>query len=666
MRAARPRGARRRAGENGGVTIPSPAWGGPANLADVLRAAAAAAANRPALTGAHGSRSWAELDAAVDAGVTALAAGGYRRGERAVLALPTGIELAAALFAVLRAGLVAVPVRPGRTDLGWVARRVGATVACTDEPASGAVRVISSAELGGWWGAGSEPAGRSAGDADPPGAGGEDLALLARAARSGPPVMLSHRALLAAAAAVFGAPHLDLTPDDRVLQVLPLYHVVGLVTAFLPAALAGASVVLPDPATPGTRVEAALRAVSDHRVTVLPAEPTLYRQMHRADGFERALATVRLMTSGSSPLDPAESAAIRAATGQSVREGYGISESAAAIASTLMTTTARPGSVGVPYPGVQLRIVGDAAEPPSETSRAADEPGQGVAGAFAPAPEPPLPGPRAGAAGRAEAPAWQATPDIPDGPVAPGLTHVPDIPAEPAGTGSAEPEAPAEAAVPDPLPDDGRFADFSDGDDVLGPIAIRGSTLFSGYWPDGAGGPDEDGWYVTGDIGYLDDAGELRLVDRAAETVTVAGFTVYPREVEDVLVTHPGVADAAVVGVPGPAGEAVVAALVVKPGAGPTPDELAEFLADKLAPFKIPTDYQLVDVLPRTEVGRLDREAVRRSCAGPSAVPTRVPGTTGAAADPVAMPPLEELGSKLPHGNAGRRRGAQDTDEDLF
>ena len=73
----------------------------------------------------------------------------------------------------------------------------------------------------------------------------------------------------------------------------------------------------------------------------------------------------------------------------------------------------------------------------------------------------------------------------------------------------------------------------------MGRIVIRGATLFSGYWPDGGGGPGADGWFVTGDIGYLDDDGELHLVDRAAEVIKVAGFTVYPREVEEVLAAHP-------------------------------------------------------------------------------------------------------------------------------
>ena len=87
-----------------------------------------------------------------------------------------------------------------------------------------------------------------------------------------------------------------------------------------------------------------------------------------------------------------------------------------------------------------------------------------------------------------------------------------------------------------------------EGDDP-GEIWIRGANMFSGYWPDGDGGPDEDGWWGTGDVGFLDASGDLFLVDRLKELVIVSGFNVYPIEVEDVIREVPSVADAAVIGV---------------------------------------------------------------------------------------------------------------------
>ena len=101
-----------------------------------------------------------------------------------------------------------------------------------------------------------------------------------------------------------------------------------------------------------------------------------------------------------------------------------------------------------------------------------------------------------------------------------------------------------------------------DGDDP-GEIWIRGENVFSGYWPDGDDGPDADGWWGTGDVGFLDASGDLFLVDRLKELVIVSGFNVYPVEVEEVIREVDGVAEAAVIGVEDAAtGEAVVAYVV--------------------------------------------------------------------------------------------------------
>ena len=96
-----------------------------------------------------------------------------------------------------------------------------------------------------------------------------------------------------------------------------------------------------------------------------------------------------------------------------------------------------------------------------------------------------------------------------------------------------------------------------------GEIVVRGANLFSGYWPDGAGGPDADGWWATGDVAYADDDGDLHLVDRRTELILVSGFNVYPAEVERVLDAHPAVAESAVIGVPDARTGAAVRAVVV-------------------------------------------------------------------------------------------------------
>ncbi|MDP9092913.1 MAG: AMP-binding protein [Actinomycetota bacterium] len=149
-----------------------------------------------------------------------------------------------------------------------------------------------------------------------------------------------------------------------------------------------------------------------------------------------------------------------------------------------------------------------------------------------------------------------------------------------------------------------------DGDEVdlgdPGRIFIRGRNLFSGYWPDGAGGPDRDGWFGTGDIAVADALGELHLVGRTTELVIVNGFNVYPAEVEAVLARVPGVAEVAVTGVADEVtGEAVVAYVVPARGAMVDAERLRAIAATNLARFKLPTRISIVDALPHTVTGKI-------------------------------------------------------------
>jgi len=159
------------------------------------------------------------------------------------------------------------------------------------------------------------------------------------------------------------------------------------------------------------------------------------------------------------------------------------------------------------------------------------------------------------------------------------------------------------------LDDDGRPPE---GDDP-GEIEIRGANLFSGYWPDGAGGPDADGWWPTGDVGFLDASGDLFLVDRLKELVIVSGFNVYPVEVEDVIEEVPGVAEVAVIGVAHEqTGEAVVA-YVRAPGADAEAiaEAVREHCAVRLARFKQPSRIEVVGELPRTVTGKVQKGRLR-------------------------------------------------------
>jgi long-chain acyl-CoA synthetase len=146
-----------------------------------------------------------------------------------------------------------------------------------------------------------------------------------------------------------------------------------------------------------------------------------------------------------------------------------------------------------------------------------------------------------------------------------------------------------------------------------GEIQISGPNLFSGYWPDGAGGPDADGWWPTGDVGFLDASGDLFLVDRLKELVIVSGFNVYPIEVEDVIREVEGVAEAAVIGVDDElTGEAVVA-YVRAPGADPGTlvEAVRAHCERRLARFKQPSRVEVVDELPLTGTGKVQKGRLR-------------------------------------------------------
>ncbi|MCU1595049.1 MAG: AMP-dependent synthetase and ligase, partial [Frankiales bacterium] len=145
-----------------------------------------------------------------------------------------------------------------------------------------------------------------------------------------------------------------------------------------------------------------------------------------------------------------------------------------------------------------------------------------------------------------------------------------------------------------------------------GEIVVRGANLFSGYWPDGADGPDADGWFATGDVAVLDDDGDLHLVDRRRELILVSGFNVYPREIEDVLAGHPDVEEVAVLGIPHPyTGESVKALVVLRAGARLSGDEVIAFAATKLARFKCPTAVEFVAELPHSATGKVSKGALR-------------------------------------------------------
>ncbi|WEO98371.1 AMP-binding protein [Streptomyces sp. FXJ1.172] len=147
-----------------------------------------------------------------------------------------------------------------------------------------------------------------------------------------------------------------------------------------------------------------------------------------------------------------------------------------------------------------------------------------------------------------------------------------------------------------------------------GEIVVRGPQVIPGYWrrPDATAETFPDGELRTGDIGFMDEQGWLYVVDRKKDMINASGFKVWPREVEDVLYTHPAVREAAVVGVPdGYRGETVKAYISLRPGAEADPDELAVYCKERLAAYKYPRQVEILTDLPKTASGKILRRELR-------------------------------------------------------
>jgi long-chain acyl-CoA synthetase len=528
------------------------------NFATLLRMHADATPDAVALRSAEATLTWTELDARVTELADALLAQGLPPSAghpaRVAIALPNDLNFAVALLAVSRAGLIAVPVNPGftarelrhvLTDCGAelligtdvavaaaadaVPRATTALTPARPSPASPSPR--DSARVGP-----SEPADaatrtESRQEGMRAGVGDDAVAvLLYTSGTEGAPkgAMLTHRALSANHEQLATVTPALIGPSDVVLLAIPLFHAYGLNTGLGSVLWHGASgVLLPDfdPA-------AAAATVAEHGVTVIVGVPPMYVAWSELPELGASMRAVRLAVSGAAPLSGAVAARFAAVTGQPVQIGYGLTETAPVLTSTVMSRQVKAGSIGRPLPGVELRLVGASGE------------------------------------------LWR------DG-------------------------TPAE------LPDDD---DDQDSAGEPGEIVVRGANLFRGYWPDGRGGPDAEGWWPTGDIAYADEDGDLFLVDRLGELILVSGFNVYPAEIEQVLTAHPGVAEAAALAMPHAyTGQTVRAVVVRSTGSEVTEAELAEHCARNLARFKQPTVIEFAAELPHSAIGKVRKSMLRQN-----------------------------------------------------
>jgi long-chain acyl-CoA synthetase len=512
-----------------------------ANVADLLSRARASRPAGLAVVGVDDGRrvTWAELDELASRIAAGLERQGLVAGNRVVIATGNRIEFVALYFAVLRARLVAVPVNP-RSATGELVRVVtdsGARLVVADAVTLDAARSVVAGVAGAVGSDASAIVPRVVALDHPPQDGEtsyDDLAatepdvlpvsvdpealavLLYTSGASGLPraAMLTHRALLANVEQVARIRPAMVTGDDVVYGVLPLFHVYGLNAVLGQVVRQTATLVLADGFDPAT----SLRHIADHAATVVPIAPPVLAHWRRLPDLAASLSGVRMLLSGSAPLAPDLVDEFTAATGVEVHQGYGLTEAGPVVTSTIGGRGVKRGSVGVPIPGVHVRLVDEAGE----------------------------------------------------------------------------------AAVP--------------GDDP-GEIQVSGDNLFSGYWPDGEDAPVE-GWFPTGDVGYLDADGDLFLVDRVTELVVVSGFNVYPSEVEEALAEADGVREVAVIGVPDEeTGEAVVAYVRAEDAYADRRDDLLASVQlaceARLARFKWPREVEVVDELPRTVTGKVAKGRMR-------------------------------------------------------
>jgi long-chain acyl-CoA synthetase len=536
-----------------------------ANLADAVRRAASAGGDRPALVvvrpGGDEIISWAELDRRVDQTAAGLRGLGLTASTgaaaRVAVLLPNVPEFATSLFGVLRAGLVAVPLNPGLTarELAHALADSGASVLIGAGPALDQVASVR-ADLPGLrrvYAVGTD------GSAD---AGLDDLLNSATGAD-----------LLA-----FGD---DADP--------------------LPAAPSGDSddlaVLLYTSGSTGTPRGAMLthRALIANHRQIDGIDPPIVRPddvvllalpLFHAFGLNSALGAVAWHGACGvvvDRFDPAETLATIARTEVTVVAG--VPQMFAAWAG-LADVGERMASVRVAVSGAAAldastaRAFLNATRHPIFQGYGLTETAPVVCTALA------SPTPKVGSIGR----------PIPE-------MQVKLVAAD--GTVLAE-------VRPDGLVD----ADFDDDDfdddagglpgTDPGEIVVKGPNLFSGYWPDAIGGPDDEGWWPTGDVAYADADGDLFLVDRLGELIIVSGFNVYPHEVELVLAGHPGVVEAAVVGVDDPrTGQAVKAYVVSADQADVSEADLVAHCERNLARFKCPIAYEFVPSLPHSATGKV-------------------------------------------------------------
>ena len=470
-------------------------------------------ANRPALRFGDRSLTYAQLAATTGALAARLA-----RHQRVAVWATSELETAVAVVAALEAGVAAVPLNPksGEKELGHILTDSAPTLllAAPGAELPAAARGLERVEVDVHDTAAPAPAGRAQ--------EGDPALVVYTSGTTGPPkgAVIPRRAVATTLDALADA--WRWTGEDVLVHGLPLFHVHGLVLGILGPLRRGGSVRH----LGRFSTEGVARELNDG-ATMLFGVPTMYHRIAETLATEpelvKALSGARLLVSGSAALPVHDHERIAAATGRRVIERYGMTE-------TLMNTSvradgeARAGTVGVPLPGVELRLVEE----------------------------------------------------------------------------------------------DGAPITSYDGETV-GEIQVRGPNLFTEYLnrPDAtAAAFTEDGWFRTGDMAVRESDGYVRIVGRkATDLIKSGGYKIGAGEIENALLEHPAVREAAVTGEPdADLGERIVAWIVpTDPQSPPSAEELADHVARRLAPHKRPRIVHYLDSLPRNDMGKIMKRALHHA-----------------------------------------------------
>ena len=449
----------------------------------------------------------AELLARVQAVAAQLADLGITSGDVVALRLTNRVEFVILLFAAWRLGATVTPINPALTDIE-VTRQLddsAAKLLLIEETAVGVggIPTLSIADLARENALELAPVEDSSG-----------LALLIyTSGTTGVPkgVMLDHANL--DAMTTMGQEVLQVGGDDRCLLILPLFHVNGIVVSILTPLRAGASVVIAERFNPNSFFD----VIARERPTFFSAVPTIYSMLAALpDGVRPDTSSVKFAVCGAAPASAELLARFEDRFGFPLLEGYGLSEATCGSTINPVHGPRKAGTVGLPFPGQELRIVGSDGNtvPPGEN----------------------------------------------------------------------------------------------------GEVEVRGANVMRGYLgrPDDTAAVISNGWLRTGDLGHLDEDGYLTIVGRSKEMIIRGGENIYPKEIEDVLASHPDVLAAAVIGVPDETwGEVVVAYVQARPGADVDLESLKTLCRGSLSGYKRPSAIHVMKALPTNALGKLDKNSLR-------------------------------------------------------